>query len=307
MNEHKYFSLLEISIDNAIRGGVYFGAKRDFWENMTIQKVAKGQNFRCGFYDVAPERRMQAIADAGFDETMFWWGDEFEQTDGTRFELFDLAVKKRLSVNTCHFPSTNADLLWYDGEKGASYVKHFAQACKECGERGIKNLVLHLTKKLITPEPNQNGITNFAQMLDAAKRHNVVIAIENTRFLRYNDYILRHFGHDVNIGFCYDCGHNNAYTPNEQPLEKYGDMLVTTHIHDNFGAVGAEPDQHHLMGEGNIDYDVVFARLKRFNVERINLESYCNETSRYYGKLTVEEFLNLSYKTLSEQMEKSGL
>ena len=281
--------------------------------NMQVQKVAKtvsevkkGQNFRCGFYDVSNKRRMQALAAAGFDETMFWWGDEFEQTDGTRFELFDLAIKNGLAVNTCHFPSTHADYLWYSDERGQQYVKQFDEACKECGERGVSNLVIHLTRKLITPEPNESGIYNFAKMLDSAKSNNVVIAIENTRFLRYNDYILSRFPNERNIGFCYDCGHNNAYTPNEQPLEKYGDMLVTTHIHDNIGPVGTEPDQHHLMGEGNIDYDKLFARLKHYNVQRINLESYCNETSRYFGKLSVEEFLNLSYATLTEQMKKSG-
>lgn len=294
-------------LDNVARGGVYFDLIWEILSNMNIQKATKGQNFRCGFYDVPSKRRMEAIANAGFDETMFWWGDEFEQTDGTRFELFDLAQKNGLGVNTCHFPSTHADFLWYDDERGQAYVQQFEQACKECGERGIRNLVIHLTRKLITPEPNQNGINNFAKMLNAAKRRNVVIAIENTRFLRYNDYILNHFGRDANIGFCYDCGHNNAYTPSEQPLEKYGDMLVTTHIHDNVGPVGSDPDQHHLMGEGNIDYDKLFARLKHFGAKRINLESYCNETSKYYGKLTVEEFLDLSYKTVSAQMEKSGI
>ena len=75
----------------------------------TVPEVKKGQNFRCGFYEVSPQRRMKALADAGFDETMFWWGDEYEQTDGTRVELFDLAVKYGVGVNTCHFPSTNAD------------------------------------------------------------------------------------------------------------------------------------------------------------------------------------------------------
>lgn len=273
---------------------------------MNTQKVKTGQNFRCGFDEISPRRRMQAIKNAGFDETMFWWGEEFEQTDGTRFELFDLATKIGLHVNTCHFPSTHADDLWYDGERGNGYVQQFAQACKECGERGIKNLVLHLTRKLVTPEPNGYGTVNFAKMLDAARRNNVVIAIENTRFLRYNDYILEQFPEDSNIGFCYDCGHHNAYTPNEQPLDKYGSMLVTTHLHDNVGPSGTPQDQHHIMGEGNIDYDVVFAKLKRFNVPRLNLESYCNETSRYFEKITVEEYLEMSYRRLTEQMEKSG-
>ena len=274
---------------------------------MNTQKATTGQNFRCGFYEVSPRRRMAAIKKAGFDETMFWWGDEFEQTDGTRFELFDLAAELGLGVNTCHFPSTNADDLWYGGERGKKYVEHFAAACKECGERGIRNLVLHLTRKTVTPEPNGYGVVNFAEMLEAAQQNNVVIAIENTRFLRYNDFILENFPNCPNIGFCYDSGHHNAYTPNEQPLDKYGSMLVTTHIHDNEGPSGTPQDQHHIMGEGNINYDAVFAKLKKYNVPRLNLESYCNETSIYFNKSSVEEFLEKSYRRLTEQMQKSGI
>ncbi len=270
-----------------------------------ISGAKKGQNFRCGFYDISPEKRLSAIKNAGFDETMFWWGDEYEDTDGSRYKLFDTAVKLGLEVNTCHFPSTHADYLWYNDVRADSYVKQFDAACKDCGERGIKNLVLHLTRRLITPEPNEYGVANFAKMLESAEKHGVVIAIENTRFLRYNDFILQRFK-SGSIGFCYDTGHNNAYTPNESPLDKYGGMLVTTHIHDNVGAVGCEPDQHHLMGEGNVDFDKVFAKLKRFNAKHYNLESYCNETSEYYGKLTLDNYLQLSYGKLDAQLKKSG-
>ena len=273
---------------------------------MKSAQTKKGQNFRFGFFDVSPERRLDAIKNVGFDETMFWWGTEFEETDGSRFQLFDYATKIGLGVNTCHFPSTNAHYLWFDDERGEMYVKQFAEACKECGERGVKNLVVHLTRKLITPEPNEVGLANFAKMLESAKKHNVVIAIENTRFLRYNDYILQHFNDD-NIGFCFDSGHANCYTPNEQPLLKYGAMLVTTHIHDNVGPVGSDPDQHHLMGEGIVNFDRIFEQLKHFGAQRINLESYCNKTSKYYGKLTCEQFLQLSYDTLTGQMDKSGI
>ncbi len=273
---------------------------------MSLAKVTKGQNFRFGFYEVSSEIRLKEIKNAGFDETMFWWGSEFEDTDGSRLNLFDTAQKLGLGVNTCHFPSTNAHWLWMDGEEGASYTKQFERACKECGERGIKYLVVHLTRRLITPEPNEKGIVNFGKMLESAEKNNIVIALENTRFLRYNQFILQHF-QSSNIGFCFDSGHANCYTPNEKPLEMFGDMLVTTHIHDNMGAVGNEPDQHHLMGEGNVNFDKVFAELKHFNVKHINLESYCNNTSRYYEKVSVREFLKISYQTLSDQMEKSGI
>lgn len=271
-----------------------------------MKRIKKGQNFRCGFYELSPHERLDAIKGAGFDETMFWWGTEYEDTDGSRFDLFDYAVKIGLGVNTCHFPTTNAHWLWYGEERGKDIVERFVDACKECGERQIKNLVMHLTYRLVTPEPNEHGFANFAKMLEAAEKYGVVIAIENTRFLNYNDLILQRFS-SPNIGFCFDSGHANCYTPGQQPLEKYGHMLVTTHIHDNIGAIGDKPDQHHLMGEGNIDFDKVFARLKHFEVERINLESYCNSSSKYFGKLSCDEYLQLSYDTLTQQMKKSGL
>ena len=274
---------------------------------MSTQQIKKGQNFRFGFYDVSPEERLAAIKNAGFDETMFWWGDEFESIDGSRLKLFDTALKVGLEVHTCHFPSTHADHLWYGGEVGDSYVKQFDEALRECGERGVSNLVLHLTRKTITPEPNEYGVANFAKMLDSAEKYGVVIAIENTRFLRYNDFILQRF-HSPYIGFCFDSGHANCYTPKENPLEKYGKMLVTTHIHDNMGPTGEEmPDKHHLMGEGTVDFDKIFAGLKKFNATHYNLESYCNESSRYYGKLNHEQYLQLSFETLTRRMAKSGI
>lgn len=273
---------------------------------MSLTKVTKGQNFRCGFFEVDPLTRLKQIKQAGFDETMFWWGTEFEDTDGSRFDLFDNAVKIGLSVSTCHFPSTHADWLWYEQE-GKEYVKQFDQACAECGERGVKYLVIHLTRKLVTPPPNQTGADNFARMLDGANKHGVVMAVENTRFLNYNDFIVSRFKGNPALGFCFDSGHANCYTPSESPLERYSDMLVTTHIHDNLGPVGAEPDQHHVMGEGTVNFSRIFDLLKKFDAKHINLESYCNPTSRYYGKLSLQQFLQMSFDRLTEQMKKSGI
>ncbi|MCM1042777.1 MAG: sugar phosphate isomerase/epimerase [Corallococcus sp.] len=269
-----------------------------------------GQNFRCGFYDLPAAYRLQAIRDVGFDDTMLWWGDEYEDTDGSRYALYDTAVKIGLGIVTAHFPSTHADYLWYGDERAEAYVKQFAEACRDLGERGIRNLVLHLTRKLITPPPNRTGVENFKRMLEAAEDNNVTIALENTRFLDYNDYILQRVK-SPNIGYCFDSGHANCYTPNQDPLAKYGDNLVATHIHDNLGPASAtvtwHPDQHHLIGEGNVDFDKVFEKLKKYNAERCNLESYCNESSAYYGKLDIYEYLQLSYERLTDLMKRHGL
>ena len=46
-------------------------------------------------------------------------------------------------------------------------------------------------------------------------------------------------------------------------MDLFGDKLSTTHIHDNDGTC----DQHHLMGEGNINFAPIFDRLKKLGLK----------------------------------------
>ena len=244
---------------------------------------------------------MRAVRRAGFDAVMFWWGDEFEETDSSRYRLFDLAEREGLLCRTVHFPSTNADALWYDNARGIAYEEQFAKALADCRARQIGSIVLHLTRKLITPPPNEIGALRFSRMLDAAAKAGVRIAVENTRFLEYNRFFLRYSDSEA-FGFCYDTGHNNCYTPGEDPLGEFGRFLCTTHIHDNDGSA----DQHHPMGEGTVDFGRVFSRLAALGARELNLESYCNETSASYGKISMEEYLSRSLAHLKACARDNG-
>ncbi|MBQ0125887.1 MAG: sugar phosphate isomerase/epimerase [Clostridiales bacterium] len=266
-----------------------------------MKNIVYGQNFRFGFYDIPAAERMSAIKRAGFDAVMFWWGDDFEETDTSRYSLFDLSQKAGLICNTVHFPSTHADYLWYDDERGTSIEEQFYGAVSDCRERQISNIVLHLTRKLITPPPNECGVVRFARMLDFAEKAGVKIAVENTRFLDYFRYLLKRT-HSEAFGFCYDAGHNNCYTPNEDPLSEFGNLLCTTHIHDNSGL----SDEHHPMGEGNVDFDKVFSHLASLGATELNLESYCNKTSALYGKITMDDYLSQTFAKLKACAEKNG-
>lgn len=255
-----------------------------------------GQNFRCGFYDIPPEERVRAIRRAGFDAVMFWWGNEFSSTDGDKHELMRLARKNELKVNTLHFPSTHADYLWRE-EKSGAYVGQLIGALRDCAAYGVENLVLHTTRQLITPPYNETGLNALRKAVKAAEELGVNIALENTRFPAYNSYIYRNIS-SPRLAFCYDTGHEHCYTKDKDILSMFGDKISTTHLHDNDSSC----DQHHLIGEGNIDFASVFSRLKKLGVKYYNLESYCNETSRYYKKLTIDEFLSLSFRTLTAHL-----
>lgn len=259
-----------------------------------------GQNFRCGFYEVPAEDRLRQIRRAGFDSVMFWWGDEFEETDGNRYDLVKCAFQNGLSVNTIHFPSTHSDYLWRP-EICESYVDEIIAALRDCAKFGAENLVMHTTRKLITPPYNEAGLDALYRAVRVAEAEGVNIAVENTRFPVYNKYIYDNL-RSRRLTLCYDTGHEHCYTKDWDILSAFGDKISTTHIHDNDG----QSDQHHLIGEGNIDFGKIFARLRERNVKYYNLESYCNETSRAYGRLSLAEFLKLSYLTLVSWIENSN-
>ncbi len=258
--------------------------------------ISLGQNFRFGYYDVPPMERLSAIQKAGFASVMFWWGDEFDAVDGDKHTLARAALAMGLKINTIHFPSTHADYLWREDECEA-YADLIIQALEDCARYGAENLVLHMTRALITPPYNQLGLNALGRAVAAAEKLGVNIAAENTRFPAYNRYVYENIP-SKRLTLCYDTGHEHCYTKGADILAQFGERLSTTHIHDNDG----QSDQHHLMGEGNIDFALVFERLAQSGVKYYNLESYCNKTSKYYGKLTVQEFLDLSFRTLTEKL-----
>lgn len=259
-----------------------------------------GQNFRCGFYEVSAGERLREIRRAGFDAVMFWWGDEFESTDGNRYDLIDTAFKVGLKVNTLHFPSTHADYLWRK-ENTEDYVKQLVTAIEDCSRYGVENLVMHTTRYLITPPYNELGLESLAKAVAVAEREGVNIALENTRFPDYNKYIYSNLS-SPRLTLCYDTGHEHCYTPGRDILSEFGDKLTTTHIHDNYG----KTDDHHVIGEGNIDFAPIFARLAARKLEYYNTECYCNETSVYYGKISLPEFLKISYTRLRAAVENAA-
>lgn len=260
--------------------------------------ISLGQNFRFGFYEVPPKDRLRKIRQAGFSSVMFWWGDEFEETDGNKYDLIRWAFYEGLTVNTIHFPSTHSDYLWRP-EHQEQYIEDVICALEDCSKYGVENLVMHTTKALITPPYNEQGLICLARAVRVAEREGINLALENTRFPSYNEYIYRNLPSD-RLRLCYDTGHENAYTHGADILSMFGNRLVTSHIHDNNGL----EDQHHMMGEGNIDFPPILLRMKKLGLQYFNLESYCNETSKYYGQMTIDAFLTESYRRLAAMLDK---
>ncbi|MDD2626052.1 MAG: sugar phosphate isomerase/epimerase [Candidatus Methanomethylophilus sp.] len=77
----------------------------------------------------------------------------------------------------------------------------------------------------------------------------------------------------TDLGVCFDIGHANTTGQIDAMLDTFRGRLMNVHIHDNLG----QKDQHLTIGEGNIDFGHVLARLKdyahRYIIESKNLSS----------------------------------
>ena len=254
-----------------------------------FEMVELGQDLRFGFFDIPMNDRLCAVKNAGFTQAVYVWEEENNRAGLPAKEIFDLCEKAGLATVCVHYPQERAADLWREGEDGEAYTRDVIRVTGEAGDRGIRHLVMHTTRKLITPPPNALGAERMKRILDTAQRRGVDIALENTRFPEYNCYLYEHCPSE-RLRFCFDSGHANCFTPQLDPLGMFGDRLVTTHLHDNDGI----QDQHMRPGMGNIRWPELMRRLLALPEVSLNLETEYSERDREAG-VTLEEYLEKSY------------
>jgi hypothetical protein len=88
-----------------------------------------------------------------------------------------------------------------------------------------------------------------------------------------------------NLKFCYDSGHHNIWMKNIDLLEKYGDRLVSLHLHSNMGKY----DSHSLSKQGNIDWDKLAQKLANLPQVNLDYELLMKEKS---SKMSADKVLN---------------
>lgn len=122
-----------------------------------------------------------------------------------------------------------------------------------------------------------NSIRFWQGFLPQARDLGCVIAVEN--IFEKEPSTLRDLLEAVDdpcFRHCFDVGHWNMFktVSMEQWFEALGRYVVETHIHDNHG----QADQHLPLGEGMIDFDLLFSLLNRHAPDAIwTIEAHTNE------------------------------
>ncbi|MGH4121627.1 MAG: sugar phosphate isomerase/epimerase family protein [Clostridium sp.] len=241
-------------------------------------------------YPIDISERFRLIKQAGFDGVLLWWGDENIDTDGAKEKQPELALENGLIIENVHLPFSGTNDLWLDNINGDEYENLIITSIEQCANFQIPTVVMHLTRGNNPPPICKTGLNRIRRIVDIAENLNVSVALENLRKPEYMDYILQEIS-STKLGFCYDSGHNNCFTPKRDFLKHYGDRLFALHLHDNDGI----DDLHMIPFDGNIQWNKIKNELDDICYKgAISLEV---EQGRYdkYRNMSAEEFLRRAF------------
>lgn len=232
-----------------------------------------GINFTKFGFDVSDAETMRATRAAGFDT--FFTGT-MSEADTARFK--ELGEAAGLIYESIHAPFRGINCIWDEGEKGDAYVTQLCAVADLCKKFEIPYFTLHCMN---VPQFNVDvsgvqryselGLARFRRVVEYAAECGVKACFENVEFPQFEMKCFmdafRAEGHKA-LGFTWDVGHEHCYpSPGFDVVEAFGDLMVGTHIHDNYGqkdphVITWNDDSHLLPFDGTIDYRRVGERLK---------------------------------------------
>ncbi len=244
---------------------------------------------------IAVEEQLPIIRDVGFDSFFTSWSPTHP------IELWaDIARKTGLIYETLHAPFNKMNDMWLDGVAGDDYCDMLMSCVNTCADNGISTMITHVTVATVAPPVSEIGALRFGQIIELAEKRNVKIAFENLEIPEHLAFLLGRYKDSTNVGFCWDCGHNNCYTPDIDMMELYSNRLICTHLHDNLGVKTAgiitwHDDLHYLPFDGNIDFKNATDKIKRSKFSGILTLELNSQSKPQYKEMTPRAFIEEAY------------
>ena len=275
----------------------------------------KGICFYFGYVYEDLDKQVRDIKQAGFDCVMTNPDPAMNKENGTIRKQVKLFKKYGIKLSSLHSRYKRVELphFFKDDKIGKKLERNLIKDVKIAHKFGFTCVVVHMKGEF-----SQIGLDRIKRVLKVCEKLNVPLALEN---LSNNGKVLEQIFKNVQsdyLKFCWDVGHNNAFTPDIDFASIYKDKLIALHLHDNLGAYVDDetykelgykniypegegrtynPDMHTLNKYGNINWKEVAKRLAKVENE-LNLDY---EVMMIYRKdETPEEVLNEVYKQACE-------
>jgi len=213
-----------------------------------------------------------------------------EMQDAAQHDEFANQLNKYgVSFENLHAPFGHINDIWHDGEPGEDMLKDLL-ACVDCCHRtAIPYMVVHLSSGNNAPPVTDIGRARFTQLVDHAIGKNVAIAFENQRKLANLAWAMETFQDEKLVGFCWDCGHEGCFTPGREYMPLFGNRLIGTHIHDNYGVYNQ--DSHLVPFDGGLDFPRIARQIRESEFTGSLLLELIPEKTPAYMQMTPVEYL----------------
>lgn len=214
-------------------------------------------------YPIPIEERIAAIKSAGFNVICLDFEKDMEKTETSWENQVNLANKYSLPILEAHLTGSNMTSIWdeNDSEEAKFVTERLINELKDLSKLSIPTGIAHITWGYKAPKaPSDKALNRFMRITEAAEKYKVKLALENSVFEEQVRFVLCNIKSDY-LGFCYDSGHENAFTPNANYLDSFGERLFSMHLHDNNGI----KDNHYppFHKDGTVNWEKVAEKLKK--------------------------------------------
>lgn len=247
-------------------------------------------------YPVPISEAVCLLKQVGFDAVAFNWKVNLDLNPG-----IEAARMLGLHITYLHAPQGDYHTLWLEDDPAFLHI--ILQALEDCRRWSVPIFVMHVCRDFLNITPDLSiGRKNFRRITDTAARYGISVAFENTEKPDFLEAVMNLYNDDDPIGFCWDSGHEQCYTPNVDHLQLYGHRLMVTHLNDNVGMAcpgmpNRTDDLHLVPGDGTADWAHQLARLKKAKqVDILNFElkrvSKQDQKIRLYDGLSLHEYFS---------------
>ena len=249
--------------------------------------MKKGISFYYGF-NSDPEIRAKLIKEEGFDCVITNADKRFNNQNGSIKKQERLFKKYGIGKSSLHFAYVTSELpyFWQDCCIGNRMERSLKSDVKLAHKYGYTCVVVH-----VQGVPSEVGVNRIKRVLKLCEKLNVPLAFENIDDNAAFEYVMDNFKSEY-VKFCYDSGHAHAFKPKIDYLKKYGDRLITVHLHDNM----RNRDAHALNRFGSIDWDKIAKSLAKCREVNLDYELLM----RVEHNMTEEEVLAECFKQAQE-------
>lgn len=213
---------------------------------------------------------------------------------GREREILDMISTRDMTVSV-HAPICDLNIAALSDRLMDASVRLTCEVISSAAEIGATTVTVHPGLSSMSVNGTEDLAmrrAKFSMKLieGIANEYGVRVAVENMPsfpfFLGKTADTLAEIVSGTELGICFDIGHANTMGQIDAMIDRFGDRIINIHIHDNHG----QKDEHLTIGDGNIDFPKVLARLSGYTgnyiIESKNLESAIESQSRLKNLLS---------------------